>query len=177
MIWTDRLAGAVGHLLVARCTVHDSLVVALDDAFAAAARDPEEPRLDQVSLLDLDKGPRIGRVRAVLGLGWQARDRLARLAEATGRSVDAAVEVCLCGHHHILGLGRSGIATVRWSPRGADARTWLDVQAADEGTELMLEGRRPAPDEMRGVVTLLLSALEAARRPPSPVPGPARGKA
>lgn len=167
----------MGHLLAARCSVTTPVVQSLDTALQAAWADPEDRRITHLTLLDFDKGPRIGRIRAAIGIGWQARDRLRRAAEAAGREVDAVVEVCLCGHHHILAVGRSGVATVRWAPRGRETRSWLDKQAVVEGTELILEGGAPPAEEMPHVVTRILAALEENRRPDSPVPGPARGKA
>lgn len=93
--------------------------------------------LVRVTRLDLDKGPRLNRFKTILGIGWHAREVLGRLAEEKKQPIDAVVELCGCGDHHLLGLGRTGIPAVRWVPAGAAGRPdRLDALTAREGARM-----------------------------------------
>lgn len=132
----------------------------LDAAFAAAADDPEEPRVSRLSTLDLSAGPVIGRVRAAFGFGWQAREWVRRVEQASDVAVDAVVEACPGDRHHLLGLGRLGVPSVRWTMEPA-GRRWVDRLAAQEGTPLLPDAVVPDAPEL--VVRACLDALDEVR--------------
>lgn len=125
------------HLVIADCAQGRIPAHALAKGFKRLATDPQEPTLYRVTRLDLEKGPRLNRFKTILGVGWHAREVLARLAEETGNPVDAVIEVCGCGDHHLLGLGRAGVPAVRWVPAKSSGRPdRLDILSAREGARL-----------------------------------------
>lgn len=127
----------VPHLVIADCASARVPAEAISSGFKALATDPKRPQLYRVTRLDLEKGPRLNRLKTLVGIGWHARDVLSRLGEEKGDPVDEVIELCGCGDHHLLGLGRAGMPAVRWVPAKATGRPdHLDVLAAREGTRL-----------------------------------------
>ncbi len=132
-----RLAGGVTHLVIADCAQSRVPAAALAQGFKALATGSEKPQLFRVTRLDLEKGPRLNRFKTLVGIGWHAREVLPRLADETGKDVEAVIEICGCGDHHLLGLGRAGVPAVRWVPAKASGRPdRLDVLASREGARL-----------------------------------------
>lgn len=160
----------MGHLLYARCSRDHPSVQLLETVLLQARDDPDETRITTVSLRDLDRGPRLNRLRALLGLGWQGREHLKDIEAETGDRIDGVLEACVCSKHHMLGLGRAGPPTVRWSPEARE-ETWLDRLAKAEGTELVL-GEGPRDEvEAQALLSRFIELFEAARRPPIPRDG------
>jgi hypothetical protein len=126
------------HVVIAACSAAEVPAQTLAQALKAQARDAEQPRLNRVTRLALDPSPALNRLRVVIGLGWQARSILDRVAKREGAPVDFVVELCGCGRHHLLGLGRAGMPTVRWIPASSPGRPdRLDALAAREGSALV----------------------------------------
>jgi hypothetical protein len=127
----------VAHLVIADCEEARIPADALAQGFKALATREKDPRLYRVTRLDLEKGPRLNRFKTLLGIGWHTREVLARLERETDLPIDAVIEICGCGDHHLLGLGRAGIPAVRWVPSKATGRPdRIDELAAREGARI-----------------------------------------
>ncbi|MBW3581656.1 MAG: glycosyltransferase [Euryarchaeota archaeon] len=128
----------MAHLLFAGDLARGTAAWYLMDALRAIADDPDDDRLTTLSTLDLSKGPVITRMRAALGLGWQARDHVRRIGQKAGQMVDAVLEVSGGPFRHLLGLGRTGVPTARWSDLRPDEpdRVWSERLAGAEGAHV-----------------------------------------
>jgi hypothetical protein len=127
----------VAHLVIADCEDARIPADALAQGFKALATREKDPLLYRVTRLDLEKGPRLNRFKTLMGIGWHAREVLARLERETDLSVNAVIEICGCGDHHMLGLGRAGVPAVRWVPSKSTGRPdRIDELAAREGARI-----------------------------------------